>query len=39
MDGVGALEQPTYRKLACCLSREAEVGGVGAWGFALVWRT
>lgn len=32
---VGVLEQPAYRKLACCwLPREAKAGGGGAWGFA-----
>lgn len=32
------LEQPTYRKLDCWLASEAEAGGEGAWGFALVLR-
>ena len=27
-----------HMKLSCWLTREAEAGGGGAWGFASVWR-
>ena len=37
MDEEGLLEQPTFRKLACLLAREADTGRERPRGFALVW--
>lgn len=36
IDGVGVLERPICRELACYLASETDAGGEGAQGFALV---